>query len=428
MKGILRKDLTMIRLKKSWILPLLSLFPLCWHGIWPALGLVFLVPFWVGLFWNAHSDFGLCLPWRWHQMVFTRLLWLIVTLIPVPLGGLYWAERWEEPYRLRDAGKMWLFLLCVGCILLLVFLPRMVWQTKRGARKGLEGAAAVAVKVPVLAAYVGAVITYCFWFLILLIGNVNLSVEAAAPYWADIHNTPKIEFGNYIVFYRTDNTIDSYSDKWISEIAPVSHNILYTQTITDGRNAEVVRIADTGERAGFLYTYEADGQYHNFFMPEVTLSDWTQIPEFVRLGYDKVIVSGQEIGIFKHSYFITDAPVEDFEISGVPLTINDPGIDPPPGQYSETIAVYSGHLGRDFLFESNGTFEYSRGGGAVLNGVYEKTETGIILYFREKGEIVETVDLTFTEAGNFLYDATEFHCSNKEDAWDTYPLYTKPVC
>jgi len=440
MRGIFQKDLEMMNISKSWILLLLASVACLLRGVWSLLGVVFLLPFCLSLFWNKHHDFGLVLPWKWYHLVLSRVIWLLITLIPAFLSGILWMILDQKIFRVLDALAACGILLAAGCALLLLCLPTWLRKSKTASKQSARKSTGVYIKILAVLGYAMVAAGFCIFALIMFtFGGMRLTPQAAAEWrYYDAARWQKIEFGEYIVYYTTNNTIDEYSDKWIDDILPVERNgIFYEAVYTENRSDDPqqnffrpVWNADTGELVGELCWFEVDGFYHYFFIPPVTLRDWTQIPEFVRLGYDKVTVNGHEIDIFKHSYFITDVPVEDFEISGISLTINDPGVDPPPVEYIRNIAIYcDAYNDAKFSFDSNGTFRFvPKEGHPQSTGVYEKTETGIILYFREKGEIVETVELTFKEDGKFFYKGDRFRCTNKEDVWDAYPLYTKPAC
>ena len=68
---------------------------------------------------------------------------------------------------------------------------------------------------------------------------------------------------------------------------------------------------------------ELDGVYHNFFIPSVGGTNPPTLPDILADGYSVITVDGEDIELFKHSYFTTETEVVKFEINGTKLVVGN---------------------------------------------------------------------------------------------------------
>ena len=128
---------------------------------------------------------------------------------------------------------------------------------------------------------------------------------------------PYFEDDGWRFYYETDY---SNSD-WICEVRPVEKQGLLWHAITRPSMSRV-SVADSGADAGSIYMQECGNEIHVFYIPPISGYPEGYAPDFIADGYDKVTVNGEEIAVFKHSYFTVDEPLDSFVIDGNLLLIN----------------------------------------------------------------------------------------------------------
>ena len=426
MRGIFQKDLEMMNISKSWILLLLASVACLLRGVWSLLGVVFLLPFWLGLFWNKHHDFGLVLPWKWYHLVLSRVIWLLVTLIPAFLSGILWMMLDWKLFRMLDALAACGILLAAGCALLLLCLPTWLQKTKTETKQNVGKSTGGFFKILAILGYAIVAAGFCIFALIMIgFGGFRLTPQAAAEAWNyRAGQWEKIEFGKYTVFYTTDHyTSDGFGDERIARIVPVERLGIFYQGLNTDRGGKAVYITDICEDGGEIFSFEEDGRYHNFYIEPWLRDGWTHL-DFLRQQYGTVTLNGQPLDMFKQCYFVTDAPVQEFEINGVSLTST--GYVELPTEFVQYAVCFDS--GTDsFLLRVNGTFTYRKNDDTFRrSGNFEKTSDGIVLHFWENGEFVETVRLKLDASGNFHYDEMDFVQYFSRPEWDTYPITEAP--
>ncbi len=128
-------------------------------------------------------------------------------------------------------------------------------------------------------------------------------------------------------YIKTDDLYFYYDtaenmDEWICDVMIAEQNgIGLWHAVTNPPNDAPVYVEDTGEWAGTLMFMERNGTYHYFYIPPISGYDETTIPNFVKEGYSVITIDGNDIELFKHSYFATGAIVEEFEINGTKLVL-----------------------------------------------------------------------------------------------------------
>ena len=427
MRGIFQKDLEMMNISKSWILLLLASVVCLLRGVWSLLGVVFLLPFWLSLFWNKHHDFGLVLPWKWYHLVLSRVIWLLITLIPAFLSGILWMILDQKIFRVLDALAACGILLAAGCALLLLCLPTWLRKSKTASKQSGRKSTGVYIKILAVLGYAMVAAGFCIFALIMFtFGGMRLTPQAAAEAWNyRAGQWERIEFGKYTVFYTTDYyTSDGFGDERIDRIIPVERLGIFYHGLNTDRRGNAVYITDICEVGGEIFSFEEGGHYHNFYITPWIRDGWTYL-DFLGQQYETVTVNGQMLDMFKQCYFVTDAPVQEFEINGVSLTST--GYVELPSEFVEhAICFDSGTY--SFLLRVNGMFNYRKNDDTLCrSGKFEKTSEGIVLYFWENGEFVETVRLTLDASGNFCYDEMEFAQYFIGPEWDTYPITESPA-
>ncbi len=133
----------------------------------------------------------------------------------------------------------------------------------------------------------------------------------------------RIEAEDCYFYYET--IADNYesageSADWIYTVTPVKKQNGMWSASTNPRSHVVYT---NGEGVGTIISYEINGKYHNFIIPFVTGGETATLPNGFPIIYDKVAVNGIEINLFKHSYFVTDIEVKEFEISGTEFTVDN---------------------------------------------------------------------------------------------------------
>ncbi len=160
-------------------------------------------------------------------------------------------------------------------------------------------------------------------------GGMRFSPEAAIEA-VGLHSSekPRIEAGDCYFYYDTFEGYDRFQaseDKsdWIAYVTPVMKNEFGLWYARPKPHTNTVYIDGTEEDVGYIIPVEADGVYHNFFIPNLYGTDTLTLHDCLSDGYSCVVVEGQEIELFKHSYFVTENAVESFEINGTKFTVSN---------------------------------------------------------------------------------------------------------
>lgn len=148
-------------------------------------------------------------------------------------------------------------------------------------------------------------------------GGVRFTPEAAVEAISlGYSNNQYFEADDYRFYYRT-----LADDDWICDVTPVSRNAIGMYTATADPRSYPIIVEETGEYAGELITFESENCYYNFYIPPTNGYDPEAIPDFVKAEYDGVIVNGEEIELYKRSYFITETDIDEFEINEIVLSV-----------------------------------------------------------------------------------------------------------
>lgn len=83
----------------------------------------------------------------------------------------------------------------------------------------------------------------------------------------------------------------------------------------------LVYIDGTESEVGFFISHEVSGVYHNFFIPSDGGTNPPTFPDVLGEGCSSVTVNGEGTELFRHSYFVTETAVAQFEINGAKLVI-----------------------------------------------------------------------------------------------------------
>ncbi len=161
-------------------------------------------------------------------------------------------------------------------------------------------------------------------------GGMRLTPEAAIEaVGINMSQLEYVETEDLRVYYRTADDslgymVSEFPDDYMYEIYPVQR-----QDVLWYANTRPLSYAcagsDEGKTQGVMYSFEAGGKYHNFFIPDYKWNDKTltySLPDSLSDGYDKVTVNNTEIKLFKRAYFVTDADVTEFEIGDLTFTVN----------------------------------------------------------------------------------------------------------
>ncbi len=80
---------------------------------------------------------------------------------------------------------------------------------------------------------------------------------------------------------------------------------------TDGAEESIVAVIPV----------EVNGKYHNFLIPDYIGGDTVSLPEAFPRTCTEITVNESKLALFRHSYFVTDEPVSEFEIDGIRFKI-----------------------------------------------------------------------------------------------------------
>ena len=155
-------------------------------------------------------------------------------------------------------------------------------------------------------------------------GGVRFSPDAAMEAIGIGHSQrERIEGEDCYFYYST--FADRYYEgdhlgDWICDVTPVEKNGLLWNATPEPRG-EFVYSDGEQETVGYFYCFEVDGRYHNFLIPDVGGTNPPSFHAALADGYTHVCVNGEQIEVFKHSYFVTDAPVEALEINGTRMVV-----------------------------------------------------------------------------------------------------------
>ncbi len=184
----------------------------------------------------------------------------------------------------------------------------------------VAGAILVAMAMLLLAAGVG-IAAFVSWTW----GGVRPSPEAAMEaVGIGASQKARIDVGGGYVYYTT--VADHYENagdigEWIAEVTPVRKNGIGMWYATPDPRSHMVYTKGDGQSVGTLITVEADGRYHNFFIPFFEGNDPVTLPKGLPGGYDTVWIDGEAHTLRYHSYFVTDAAVNAFEMGGATLVV-----------------------------------------------------------------------------------------------------------
>lgn len=156
-------------------------------------------------------------------------------------------------------------------------------------------------------------------------GGVRFSPDAAMEaVGIGYAQQPRIE-GEDCYFYYSTFADDYYEgeemDDWICRVTPVRKSGWFMWHATPDPRGELVYTEEEQQAVGRLIAVEVSGKFYNFFLITDGGTNPPSFPAALADGYTHVSVNGERIEVFKHSYFVTDAPVEVFEINGTRMVV-----------------------------------------------------------------------------------------------------------
>ncbi len=157
-------------------------------------------------------------------------------------------------------------------------------------------------------------------------GGVRFSPDAAMEAIGIGHSQQERVEGEDCYFYYSTFADRYYEgedmDDWICAVTPVERSGWFMWNATPDPRGEFVYIEGTQQQMGLLVCVEADGKFYNFFLISDGNTNPPSFPDPLADGYTHVTVNGEQLEMFKHSYFVTDAEVEAFEINGTRLVVD----------------------------------------------------------------------------------------------------------
>ncbi|MBR2970867.1 MAG: hypothetical protein IKC48_03625 [Clostridia bacterium] len=154
--------------------------------------------------------------------------------------------------------------------------------------------------------------------------GIRFTPEAAIGQSAS--NMEYIKVKDCYFYYETIDdyyslTTGSHMGDGIYSVTPVTKTWIIMWYVPSDVYAYPVVIDGTETVIGGFYSFEVSGTYHNFFVPKISRDKPLSLPEPLAQGYSAVTVNGEQVELFKHSYFTTEAKVEEFDINGTKLKI-----------------------------------------------------------------------------------------------------------
>ena len=136
----------------------------------------------------------------------------------------------------------------------------------------------------------------------------------------------RIEAKGCYFYYTTiaddyEASADSNMADCIQHVTPVTKNSIGMWHAVTRPSRYPIYIEGTEAYVGSLVVEELDGVYHNFFLPSVGGANPPTLPDAFADGYTVITVDGEDIELFKHSYFTTETEVVKFEINGTVFTV-----------------------------------------------------------------------------------------------------------
>ena len=173
-----------------------------------------------------------------------------------------------------------------------------------------------------------------FVFLLSMLYSFSACGFGVAWVWGGIRFTPddaieavslnkskneKIQTDDY-TFY-----IETFLDKddWIENVYPVAKTDLgmYHAITRLGQYTQGVYIGADLKQVGRLITLEGENAFYHFFIPEIEDYDPLVLPLEVPTDYNSVVIDGETIEIYKHSYFITKNLFKNFSINCIAFQV-----------------------------------------------------------------------------------------------------------
>ena len=172
----------------------------------------------------------------------------------------------------------------------------------------------LALAILLVAAASVAIVAFVGWVWIGMRFSPEAAIECVGLGASEL---PYFDADGWRFYYETD-----YDDSdWICEVRPVEKQGIFWYAVTRPRMSEV-SVADSGAYAGGIYMQECGDEIHVFYIPPISGYPEGYAPDFIADGYDSITVNGEEIEVFKHSYFVVDEPFDSFVINGNLLIVN----------------------------------------------------------------------------------------------------------
>ena len=180
--------------------------------------------------------------------------------------------------------------------------------------------------------------------IVLLLALIGFSIIAFVSWvWGGIRFSPedameavslgssereRIEVEGCYFYYTTigddyEISEDSNMADCIQYVTPVIKNNIGMWNAVTRPSSHPVYIEGTETYVGSFIAEKLDGAYHNFFIPSVGGTNSPTLPDTLADGYSVITVDGEDIELFKHSYFTTETEVVKFEINGTKLVVGN---------------------------------------------------------------------------------------------------------
>ena len=137
----------------------------------------------------------------------------------------------------------------------------------------------------------------------------------------------RIEVAGGYFYYTTvaddyEISADSNMTDCISHVTPVIKNNVGMWRAVAQPQTYPVYIEGTETYVGQLVVETIDGVHHNFFIPSLGGTNPPTFPDVLADGYSVIAVEGQDLELFKHSYFTTETEVIGFEINDTAFIVD----------------------------------------------------------------------------------------------------------
>ncbi len=154
----------------------------------------------------------------------------------------------------------------------------------------------------------------------------HLSPEAAMEGIGIGHsNQERIEADGCYFYYQT--VADNYENAgeigdWLYTVTPVRKGDIGMWYASPDPRSYIVKAEENDKSVGSIASVKLNGKYHNFFIPFFENNDPVTLPDELPNNYETITFNSNELTLFKHSYFVTDEAVKEFEIGGLKFIVS----------------------------------------------------------------------------------------------------------